>query len=168
MLKRGAAAVKAKLTACSRTWLASRLLWAPVAFHRWRCQARQNNSLLGDGVLDKETIARLNAAPIEFIGYVMGPGGRAKVSLSAEDLDGFCADPEGVYAQKHGATREDFVHWVATDGRPRCGGKTTKQKRCGNFVSGGMQMSLDVWLSADGGLCVVHGGEGSPTTSGRR
>lgn len=118
--------------------------------------------------MDKATIAKLAAAPISFIGDIRAPGGNRSLTLAAHELETFCNDPEGFFALKHGVTIDEYRQWVETDGTPRCGAKTSKGKRCGNVVSGGIQMSLERWLEEDGGFCAVHGGEGSATAKARR
>lgn len=118
--------------------------------------------------MDEATIAKLAAAPIDFVGNVPAPGGSASISLSATDLEDFCADPEGFYALKHGVSKDEYRLWVETDGTPRCGATTANGKRCGNLVSGGIQMRLERWLQEDGGFCAVHGGDGSARAKGRR
>lgn len=108
--------------------------------------------------MDKATIKKLGAAPIELIGRVSTPGGQSSITLKASELEVFCEDPEGFYAMQHGVAKEVYQQWVETEGTPRCGAKTTQGVRCRNVVSGGIQMNLERWLQEDGGLCTVHGG----------
>jgi len=115
--------------------------------------------------MDEATISKLAEAPIEFIGQVAAPGGGASIILKASELDAFCADPEAFFALRSGALKEEYRQWVETEGTPRCGASTTKGTRCGNIVSGGIQMSLERWLQEDGGFCTVHGG---PTSAQSR
>lgn len=118
--------------------------------------------------MDEDTIRKLAAAPLAFVGNVPAPGGNASLTLAADELESFCTDPEGFYALKHGVTEDEYRQWVETDGTPRCGATTAKGKRCGNLVSGGIQMPLERWLQEDGGFCAIHGGEDSATAKGRR
>lgn len=108
--------------------------------------------------MDNETIRKLAAAPISFIGSVRAPGGGDSIALQADELEAFCADPEGFYALKHSVTKDEYLQWVETERTPRCGALNTKGMRCGNLVSGGIQMRLERWLQEDGGFCSTHGG----------
>lgn len=118
--------------------------------------------------MDSATIRKLAAAPIEFVGTVAAPGGGKNISLNAEDLEAFCADPEGYYALRQGVTKDEYLQWVATEGTPRCGALNSDGARCGNQVSGGIQMGLERWLQEDGGLCAIHGGATSAEARAKR
>lgn len=107
--------------------------------------------------MDIATIRKLAAAPIEFVGTVAVPGGGKSISLEAEDLEAFCADPEGYFARQQGVTKDEYLQWVATDGTPRCGALNSQGAPCGNRVSGESQMGLGRWLQEEGGFCAIHG-----------
>ena len=117
---------------------------------------------------DKQTIDRLAEAPLEIIGHVAVPCGNGSISLKAHELEAFCNDPEGIYALRNEATKDEYLQWVETEGTPRCGVITSKGNRCQNIVSGGTQMPLERWLQEDGGFCTVHGGATSAEARPRR
>ena len=100
-------------------------------------------------------------ANIEFIGNVEHPCGGVSFELEVGDLEAYCRDPEALYALQQGATKEEYRQWIETQGTPRCGALNKKGERCGNVVSGGIQMELQHWLQEDGGFCAVHGGASS-------
>jgi hypothetical protein len=100
-------------------------------------------------------------AGIALIGNLVGPAGNYSISLAPEEVEEFVADPAAFYAKAHGGTKKDFEDWVATDGTPRCGAKTSKGSPCRNFVAGGIHKNFEAWLEQDGGLCATHGGDNS-------
>lgn len=112
-------------------------------------------------MLDKQTITAMRAAGISFVSYVPTPGGSTTISLEPDQVPAFVQDRDAFAAKHFGVTCQQYLDWVATDGAPRCGATTTKGTRCGNFVSGGIQRSIDEWIRLDGDYCTVHGGEGS-------
>ena len=111
--------------------------------------------------MDKVTLEMLEAAQLEIIGNVAHPCGGQSFHLEVSDLEAYCKDPEACYALMHGATKQEYLQWVETLGTPRCGALNKKGRRCGNFVSGGIQLELNDWLQEDGGFCAIHGGASS-------
>ncbi|MGF1631257.1 MAG: hypothetical protein ACFCUT_17430 [Kiloniellaceae bacterium] len=110
---------------------------------------------------DMQTIRAIGAAGIGFAANVRAPGGYTTIYLEPEEVATFLTDPDQAAADHMGVTKAKYQRWIEWDGTPQCGAKTSKGKRCKNFVSGGMQMSLERWLETDGGYCVVHGGDAS-------
>ncbi|HEX7777327.1 MAG TPA: hypothetical protein VF449_12450 [Parvibaculum sp.] len=118
--------------------------------------------------VDMDTILAMRSAGIEFIASVRVPGGCDTIALNPEQIESFANDPEQFAAGEFGASKTEYLDWVATDGMPRCGGRTVKGSRCQNPISGGCQRSLRDWLRLDGGYCAVHGGEGSAEAHAKR
>jgi hypothetical protein len=112
--------------------------------------------------IDTATVAAMASAGIGFYANIRVPGGGTTIHISAEKVPQFIADPQQFAADEHGVSKEAYLRWVETDGTPQCGAQTKKGARCQNFVSGGIQRSLEDWLRLDGGYCAVHGGDASP------
>ncbi|GAB4372235.1 MAG: hypothetical protein Kow00114_33580 [Kiloniellaceae bacterium] len=110
---------------------------------------------------DMQTIRAIRSAGIHFAATVRAPGGYTTVELEPEQVATFLTDSDQAIADSMGVTKEQYQKWVEWDGAPQCGAKTSKGKRCKNYVSGGIQMTLRRWLEMEGDYCAVHGGEGS-------
>ena len=108
--------------------------------------------------IDTKTIEALVAAGIRFVADIPVPGGSDTVALKPNEIAAFINDSADWFSRRHGASKEQYLDWVLTEGEPRCSSTTLKGGRCKNGVSGGVQRSLEVWLQEDGGLCQVHGG----------
>ncbi|MDX8540718.1 hypothetical protein RFM23_24170 [Mesorhizobium abyssinicae] len=111
--------------------------------------------------LDMKTISTMEAAGLQFIAYIRVPAGSQTVEIEPKEIAAFVANRDEVAAKLFGVSTSQYLDWVATDGEPRCGAITKKGTRCSNFVSGGVQRSIEEWVRLDGGYCAVHGGESS-------
>ncbi|MFV1441511.1 MULTISPECIES: hypothetical protein [unclassified Phaeobacter] len=118
--------------------------------------------------LDKKTVEILAAAGVKFVSGVTAPGGQQTVYLEPADLPDFVSDNELWFAMKHGATKEDYLNWVHSEGTPKCGFILKNGRRCRNIVSGGIQRSFLDWLNEEAGLCTVHGGDNSEEAKEKR
>jgi hypothetical protein len=54
-----------------------------------------------------------------------------------------------------------YKEWIASEGTVQCSAITTKGRRCGNWVSGRIQLPPDIWMERQGEYCAVHGGRPS-------
>lgn len=110
--------------------------------------------------LDIDTIFEMQSAGITFWGNYPAPAGGHNIILSAEDVPLFVQDRIGFAAKVEGASREQYIAWVESDGAPRCGAITKRGTRCQNIIKGGIQRPIEEWIELEGSYCSVHGGEG--------
>lgn len=110
--------------------------------------------------IDVNTIAQMESAGISFSVNISVPGGGHNILISASEVPFFVQDRIGFSAKAVGASREQYVAWVESDGAPRCGAITRKGTRCQNIVKGGIQRPIAEWIELEGSYCSVHGGEG--------
>lgn len=108
-----------------------------------------------------ELLDNLKLSGVDFSASIPVPGGGRTVFLEPQDVIAFINDRADWFARRHGATKEDYLAWVESDGEPRCGAQTKDGKRCKNPVSGGVQREFLDWLQEESGFCTVHGGAGS-------
>ncbi|TBG20624.1 hypothetical protein U8P76_10730 [Rhizobium johnstonii] len=111
---------------------------------------------------ETNTIKAMSDAGIRFLVSARVPGGGRDLNLSANEVELYLKDPNGTVAARFGASTNEYLEWVASDGDVQCAATTTSGHRCKNFISGGGQMEMDDWKKAHGGYCAVHGGEGAP------
>lgn len=110
--------------------------------------------------LDIDTISAMKSAGIKFAVNIIVPGGGHNILLDASDVPFFIQDRVSFSAKTVGASREQYIAWVESDGAPRCGAITKKGTRCQNIIKGGIQRPIAEWIELEGSYCSVHGGEG--------
>ncbi len=93
-------------------------------------------------------------------GYIQAPRHLTVIRLnSSDEIESFRKNPEGFFAERHGATVEQYRDWIDTDGRPRCAGRTAKGRHCRKLVPGARFWPFDAWLRAHRRkFCAVHRG----------
>lgn len=117
--------------------------------------------------LTLKDLEELYAAGIGFLVGVRRPGGSETLGLNPEGVLSFLKDPIELAADCFGASKEDYLAWVETDGNPRCSATTRSGKRCSNGCGGGMQKDFAEWKALDGGYCKTHGGPGYENLHGK-
>ncbi|QQM29038.1 hypothetical protein JET14_11870 [Martelella lutilitoris] len=121
-----------------------------------------------DAKLHKPTIELLSKSGVYFVVDLRWVGGSRSITIEARDLEKYVSDPVGFTAQHFGASVEDYLRWIETEGTPQCGALTKKGKRCTLSVAGGGQRDFKRWKELDGGYCQVHGGETSAEANEKR
>lgn len=111
----------------------------------------------------RELVQKLALAGIEFSAPLRAPGGATTVILSARQALAYLEDRNHLAASYFGLSDDEYEMWVALDGQAMCGALTLSGAQCRNPLNGRTQLSAMQWKQRHGGLCAVHGGEGSDT-----